>query len=322
MLVELCQEVARRAQHVTINADRLAEMAARAPAHLLTVPRWDGPGMFAGHAEDTITWLMTAGSMNFSYFPEPDQPRWFTLVGGKEVGQDDEAFGLLAALGNALKNGVPFGDWSWVLQMDEYDLAPYLAPAPGAGKLPMMGQRLACLLDLAGARQFFGAPASLFSAANNSAARFVEHLTNAAPMWRDERQYDDLILPFNKRAWLTAALLHGRFQDDPVRRFTDPEVIPVFADYRLPQVLRGAGAMEFSQTLAEHVDSGTPVEAHSPVEVEIRAVTVAIAEQLRQQLSERVPGLTLMQVDHFLWRMAVEVQDRLPPFHRTRTIDY
>ncbi len=322
MLIGLCEEVARRAQHVSINTERLEAMAEGAPAHLLALPSWDGPGMFEGHAEDVITWLMTVGALNFCYFPEPDQPRWFTRVNGNEVGVDDEAFGVLAAIGTAIKNGVPFGDWSWMQQMDEHDLGPYLAPASGAGRLPMMPERLASLLDLAGARKFFGAPASVFSAAGGSAARFVDLLTDAAPMWHDVRQYDELTLPFHKRAWLCAAMIHGRFQRDPIRRFRDPEVIPAFADYRLPQILRGSGVMTLSETLADHIDAGKPVAAHSPVEVELRAVTVAAAAMLRDRIATRIPDITMMQVDHFLWRMAVKVSDQLPPFHRTRTTDY
>ena len=323
MLIDLCKEVTRRAQHVFINPERLVAMANSAPEHLLAVPDWTSdPGMFTGHGEDVITWLMTYNAINFSYFPEPGQPRWYTRVSGVDVGQDDEALGVMAALGNALKNGVPFGDWRWVAQMDEYDLGPYLAPAAGAGKLPMMEQRLESLLDLAGASKFFGSPASVFTAARGSAARFVEVLTDAAPMWRDVRQYDELTLPFHKRAWLCAAMLQGRFQGDPIRRFRDPEVIPVFADYRLPQVLRGAGVMVLTDSLAAHIDAGAAVEINSPTEVELRAVTVDIAAQLCELISQRIPGVTMMQIDHFLWRMAVRVQDQLPPFHRTRTTDY
>jgi hypothetical protein len=322
MLIGLCKEVARRAQHVSINPERLEAMADGAPAHLLAMPSWDGQGMFSGHAEDVVTWLMTVNAINFSYFPEPEQSRWFTRVGGKDVGEDDEAFGVLAAIGAAVKNGVPFGDFSWVQQMDEHDLAPYLAPAGGAGRLPMMAQRLESMLDLAGARKFFASPASLFTAAEGSAARFVDVLTGAAPMWRDIRQYDELTLPFHKRAWLCAAMIHGRFQNDPIRRFRDPEVIPAFADYRLPQILRGSGVIQLSPTLAAHIDALKPIEAHSPVEVELRAVTIAAAAQLRERIALRMPDVTMMQVDHFLWRMAVKVSDQLPPFHRTRTTDY
>ena len=323
MLIGLCEEVARRAQHVSINPERLIAMADGAPAQLLAMPTWsDDPATFTGHAEDVITWLMTCNALNFSYYPEPGQPRWFTRVGGTEVGQDDEALGVMAAIGQAIKNGVPFGDWSWVSQMDEHDLGPYLAPAAGAGRLPMMEARLESLLDLAGARQFFSTPAGVFTAAGGSAERFVEVLTGAAPMWRDVRQYEELTLPFHKRAWLCAAMLHGRFVNDPVRAFRDPGVIPAFADYRLPQVLRGTGVMELSAPLAAHIEAGEPLEVNSTAEVEIRAVTVAIAAQLHERLRQRIPDLLMMQVDHFLWRMAVQVQDRLPPFHRTRTTDY
>ena len=40
----------------------------------------DDPGMFIGHSEDVITWLMTYNAINFCYFPEPGQPRWSRLL--------------------------------------------------------------------------------------------------------------------------------------------------------------------------------------------------------------------------------------------------
>jgi len=320
-LVAACEAVLDKAMYVRLDDERLQRMADSAPPHLLAIPHWDEG--FEGHADDAVTWLVTHNAINFSYFPEPGQQRWFTQVSGELVGQDDEALGVMAALGSALRSGVPLGDWRWLQQLEEDELAAILAPAPGAGRLPMLKERLAMLHDLGRGQRFAASPASLFESARGSAARFVENLVTAAPGWEDTQQYGDITLPFRKRAWLCAAMIFGRFQDDPIRAFHDPEAIPVFADYRLPQILRGAGALVLADALAARIDAHDPIAADSPEEIELRAAAIVAAERLREKLGaiHGVPPMRL-QVDHFLWRTAVQVDDKLPPFHRTRTTRY
>lgn len=321
-LLSACEAVIDQAEHVTLVDERLAKMAQTAPPHLLAVPRWEGEG-FDGHADETITWLVTYSAINFSYWPEPGQQRWYTQDDGAFIGQDDEALGVMAALGRAIRSGVPLGDWRWLQQLEADELAALLAPAPGAGPLPMMRERLAALHDLGRGQRIASSPPALFEAARGSAARFVELLISASPAFEDTQQYNNVSVPFRKRAWLCAAMIFGRFQDDTVRAFHDPEVIPVFADYRLPQLLRGAGALALSDDLAARIDAEQPIEADSPEEIELRAAAVVAASRLQGMLGEihGVPPM-LLQVDHFLWRTAVQVDEQLPPFHRTRTTRY
>ena len=322
-LLDACKAVLAEARHVSLAPGPLRRMIDTAPPALLDTPDWRGPGMLDSHPEDVITWLVTHNAVNFSYWPEAGQRRWFTQLDGELIGQDDEAFDVLAAIGRAVRSGVPLGDWGWLARIDMDDLGAILAPAPGAGPLPMLDARLAALRELGAARRFVGSPAGLFEQARGSAARFVDRLVQVAPTFEDTARYGDITVPFRKRAWLCAAMLYGRFQDDHIRRFRDPEVIPVFSDYRLPQLLRGAGAMVLTEALADRIDAAQELPAGSPEEVELRAASVVAAEGLRLGLCERLdrPVLSL-EVDHFLWRTAVNVAEQLPPFHRTRTTAY
>ncbi|MCA9573424.1 MAG: hypothetical protein KC656_36565, partial [Myxococcales bacterium] len=104
--------------------------------------------------------------------------------------------------------------------------------------------------------------------------------------------------------------------------FHDVDRLTVFADYRLPQVLRGAGLMRLPEPLARRIEAGEVLAEGCPEEVEIRAATVHLGELIRQALSARYPGITALQVDHALWRSGVLGRARLPPFHRCRTTDY
>ena len=97
----LCLQIAEQARYVTLNEDKLAEMAAAAPEELLQTPEWrESPGDFDSHADDVITWLVTYNAINFSYYPEHGERRWFARVDGQEVGRDDEALGIMAIIGS------------------------------------------------------------------------------------------------------------------------------------------------------------------------------------------------------------------------------
>ena len=52
------------------------------------------------------------------------------------------------------------------------------------------------------------------------------------------------------------------------------EELTVFADYKLPQVLRRLGVLRYAPHLAERIDRLKPLEAGSREEGEIRAATV------------------------------------------------
>ena len=62
--------------------------------------------------------------------------------------------------------------------------------------------------------------------------------------------------------------------------FRDIDQLTTFPDYRVPQILRHAGAIRYSDSLAEKVDQRVEVEIGSVEEVGIRAATVVAVDQL------------------------------------------
>lgn len=226
-LLSACEAVISQASHVQLDETRLARMAETAHPSLLAIPSWhEETGAFRGHADEIVTWLLTYNAINFSYWPAPGQARWYTQLDGQLVGQDDEALGVMAALGRAILNGVPLGDWKWLKQLEQDELDAILAPAAGAGVLPMMPERLAALHALGNAKGPFTSPGALFEVARGSAVRFVDLLVAAVPAWEDTQTYNGIALPFRKRAWLCAAMLFGRFQDDPGSGLPRPRADP------------------------------------------------------------------------------------------------
>jgi len=79
----------------------------------------------------------------------------------------------------------------------------------------------------------------------------------------------------------------------------------MFADYRVPQILRHVGIFEYSESLAHKIDSEEELPYSSVDEVEIRAATVIAVEmiitEIRQDpyLAERIKNS--YEVDWLLW---------------------
>jgi hypothetical protein len=96
---------------------------------------------------------------------------------------------------------------------------------------------------------------------------------------------------------------------------TNCDQLTAFADYRLPQVLRHLGGLEYSSSLAEVVDAGAILPAGSAPEVEIRACTIVACELLKRHLAER----TTADIDLGLWLMGQDLRTdpTLLPHHRT-----
>lgn len=321
-LIAGCERVVAVSPHLSMDDDAIRRFAADAPQRLLTLPGWDEPGMLDADDASVVGWLLAYNAVNFCYWPD-DGPRWAATVDGRTMGADDEALGVMGAFAAAIRRGVPLGDPEWLEALDAATLGELLAPAPGHGPLPLMPERLVALRELGRGLSAHGGPMGLLRG-EPSAAALVERIVAAFPSWSDDRiAPDGEVLRFRKRAQLCVAMIAGRFAavGSPVR-IGGLERLTAFADYRLPQVLRGVGILRLSGDLARRIDAQREVPAGSPEEVALRAAAVVGAERIRRALVVDHPQVDALVVDHLLWRAAVERQDALPPFHRTRTVAY
>ncbi len=288
----------------------------------LSIPEWSGGPMFDGSDAQVVAWLLAYNAINFCYWPEPGQPRWYAQVDGVDVGGDDEALGVMGAFAEALRRGAPLDDGAFLVGLNADELAALLCTAPGAGALPLMAERLAGLRELGRAYLEAGGPLGLIGAPGASAPAVAARLAGRLPMWADQRAWRGEVVPFRKRAQLCVAMIRGRFAGKGPGAFRDVARLTAFADYRLPQVLRALGVLELDRGLALRIDQREEIALGSEEEVTLRAAAVVGAEVLRAGWAEANPDLTALEVDYWLWRTAVDRDADLPPFHRTRCVDY
>ncbi|HKJ25330.1 MAG TPA: queuosine salvage family protein, partial [Myxococcota bacterium] len=157
--------------------------------------------------------------------------------------------------------------------------------------------------------------------ADGDAERIAEIL-GEMPLFHDVARYDDLEVPFFKRAQITVADLAASDIGEQGDRLHGLERLTAFADNLVPHTLRCEGALHYAPALAARIERGEPIPAGSAEEVEIRAAGVHAVERLVAELGRRGVEATAASVDARLWHRGQSPAVKARPRHRTRTVFY
>jgi hypothetical protein len=158
-------------------------------------------------------------------------------------------------------------------------------------------------------------------AAGGSAARLVEILARM-PFFADVQRYRGLEIPFFLRAQALAIDLAQTFQLESFGAFEDLALLSPSSDNVIPHVLRTDGVLRYDRGLAERIDRGEPVPAHTEREVEIRAAAVHAVDLIATHLRSTGVDATDVQVDTWLRLRGRDPNYRAKPRHRSRTVLY
>jgi hypothetical protein len=138
----------------------------------------------------------------------------------------------------------------------------------------------------------------------------------------DVAVYNAKHIRFFKRAQICVADLYGAFGGQRWGAFSDLDKLTIFADYKLPQVLRHFGVLEYAPGLAQRIDNQELLQPGGEEEVALRAATIWACELLRSEMSHLSGyAITAVEVDQLLWHLGQNSAD-MRPYHRTRTIYY
>jgi hypothetical protein len=174
---------------------------------------------------------------------------------------------------------------------------------------------------------FGGSAAALILAARGSAAALVALVVAHFPPFRDAALYRGRQVFFYKRAQIFVGDLYGAFGGDGLGAFADIAALTMFADYRVPVVLRQLGILRYSPQLAEAVAAGKQLAAGSDEEVEIRGCSIAAVEALRDALGGAAAragraGPSALALDWHLWECGEASRLTAPAHHKTLSIFY
>lgn len=315
-VLESARAVVTQARQVAIHHEAVARLAERLVRQPPGPPAWDRDLHFFDGGVRTVNYLLVLDALNFSFWGDPGS-RWEIEFHGRTL----SGYGALAgALTRAVEQGVPVWDAAFLADLDEVTLADLLR---GSGEVPLFAERLAVARETGVVllNHYHGWFHHGVEAAGASAIALVRQVLDDFPSFRDEAGYHGQSVRFYKRAQILCADVYGSFLGRSWGHFADLDQLTVFADYKLPQVLREVGVLEYGPDLADRVDRLQVLPYGSEGEVEIRAATVWACELVRQELAVRGQTLPAYRLDWYLWDLS-QTFPMTHPHHRTRSIYY
>jgi Potential Queuosine, Q, salvage protein family len=286
-LREAAAEVAERARYVRVNADRIQDYAASLPL----------PQATEAPSGDAAFWL-TLDAINFG-------SGWFPTLRkrGGHSGYHTIAAGLTTHFDR-------HGPWSpeELAQITPKDIAHTLSQDPTHELMELFA------LSLNDLGRHVEEAGGFTEVIGTSAAALVERLATW-DCFSDTSAYDELTVPFLKRAQIAAADLHRA----GAANFHDLKALTMFADNLVPHVLRLDGVLSFDPQLVQRIEHEQLIEHGSPEEVEIRACALHAVELIVAGAPRQT---TAAETDQLLWLRGQQAHYKAQPRHRSRTTAY
>ena len=152
----------------------------------------------------------------------------------------------------------------------------------------------------------------------NSDTELFEYIITNLDYFQDVSKYDQKDILFYKRAQLlTSDILHVK--EKKVGISVDYSHLIGCADYKIPQVMRCYGMLEFSDELAKKADGGIELEEGSKDEVEIRANALKVIDYIYRKTEMRY---SRMNINDFIWLIGQDKAKMMKPYHKTLTSHY
>ncbi|KAL0479648.1 hypothetical protein AKO1_010958 [Acrasis kona] len=277
---------------------------------------WDNEKVHFRDLEDpdlTAQYILVLSSLNFCFWPgvkRPDGPE----------GEEYEYHHLAGALRDVLLEDKEAFSAASLSNCDEKTLLKWFKC-----EIPQAAERARLVREVGVGLQthFNGKASKLITSAGNSVSKLVALVTAFFPGFRDHTIYDGAQVFLYKRAQIFCADIWGCFKHEGLGKFDDMHKLTMFADYRVPQILRHYEVLKYSESLSDSIDNYKVIPPGSAEEVEIRAATIQCVERMRivLQNSHRIRCKSV-ELDWLLWQRGEEQRKEVAPHHRTLTIFY
>ncbi|KAG2492024.1 hypothetical protein HYH03_009753 [Edaphochlamys debaryana] len=259
----------------------------------------------------TVQYLLVVDALNFCFWPD------------EELEYEQLSTGVKAAL-EADPTALDAEKLMWITGEGVRQLLGWKRD------VPLQEERARLLREVGSSlvRHFRGSAARMVEAAGGSALALMALVAQVFPGFRDHTIYKGRQIFLYKRAQIFVGDVYGAFGGEGLGAFWDIDQLTMFADYRVPVVLRTMGILDYSQGLEDKIQRREQLPPGGEEEVEIRACTVVAVERLREALAAKfvgTPGARLphaIQLDWWLWETGERERLRHPPHHRTLTTFY
>lgn len=310
-VLETCKYVVSNAKHVKINyekvEDLIDELLKFNNVHYLTKVPYD---IFGMDTKDIVNFLLIYDSINFSFWGDP---KWTIDADGKNL---DGAIALLHCIFNLFKasDSVEIYKKIETMKLDEFK-----EMLKGNVEIPLLEERFQIVTNIAKKvnETMNGNFYRCIKDMNTDVEIFGTILENFSS-FSDTRTYKGKKVHFYKLAQLlTSDILHAI--EIKEQKSVDYSSLLGCADYKIPQVMRGLGILEYSDELASLVDSKIEIKENSEYEVEIRASMIVAINYIWEKIDK---SIELIDINDFIWSKGQDKTLNFKPYHLTRTTSY
>ncbi len=261
--------------------------------------------------EEKLNFILIIDSMLFSFWGEP---KWNIEYRGEKY---DGANAMIYSFIKAIEEKIPILTPDYLKKLNENELK---SVTKGNVEIPLIKERIEILNQIGRCLSRIKL-SILMKESNRDLSKAVELIIKNIPTFDDYSIYLNKKVYFYKRVQLFISdIIH--FFDNIYFDSKDQGELTACADYKLPQILRKLGIIEYSDELANKVDMKIEIPENSKKEVEIRASTVWAVEYIKNELKPRFQNITSIDIDIYLWNQGQIKFPNDKPYHLTRTIAY
>lgn len=204
--------------------------------------------------DETADWIFVIDLLNFSFWSDdPDQEFTVDYNGSLYV----DYWALCAAIRRAIEEGIPLLSPAYYKDIS-LDKMKYVFRSSNGVDMPLLEMRQK-ILGEAGqtlVEKFSGSFSNCIGRCGGCAQSLIRMIVDNFPSFRDEAIYKSKQVSFYKRAQILVADIWACFETKGLGTFEDINSLTMFADYRVPQMLRYLGVFEYSDELTACLETG------------------------------------------------------------------
>jgi hypothetical protein len=152
----------------------------------------------------------------------------------------------------------------------------------------------------------------------NTDAELLEFIIEYFDTYKDTRIYQGVEIPYYKRAQLFVSdILH--IKENMLGQKVDYHNLVGCADYKIPQILRQLGVIQYSKELEEQIDNKIEIRENSEYEIEIRSSMIEVIDKIKRQTKGEYSAIS---INDYFWIKSGEGKYNNKPYHRTKTTSY
>lgn len=258
-----------------------------------------------------IMYLILCESLNFCYWDS--DIKWKIEYKGEWY---SGSLGLFYGISKAIKNGYDLLNIDYLEKMTIEQLDEIFK---GTTSIPLLEERYEIIKQLVQELKNIDDLSKALD--SNNDIELLNNIINNFSNFNDISIYKGKKVYFFKRAILLVGDLIENVKSIKEKVKNDSNMLGC-ADYKIPQVLRHLGILEYNEELAHIVDSKQQLKHDSEMEIEVRANMLYALELIKNKLYQKGIEMNSTQIDNILWLLSKNKEFKAKPYHLTRTIYY